>query len=158
LRNAHAHNDYGHNRPLFDALKEGFTSVEADVFLMNDSLYVAHNQPYFRSSAAPWSECTCAPCAPTFKKWAESLPGFLPHPFTCYRHKANGEASYRALEKLFAKYSDILKTCTDGNCNEARFRLFFRRPPIETLLANKASAWPVWMVAPTIWAKISRPI
>ena len=33
LPNAHAHNDYEHKRPLFDALDHGFCSVEADVFL-----------------------------------------------------------------------------------------------------------------------------
>ena len=33
LRQAHAHNDYEHPRPLLDALDHGFCSVEADVFL-----------------------------------------------------------------------------------------------------------------------------
>src|SRR6478672_5812077 len=32
LANAHAHNDYEHARPLYDALDQGFTSVEADVY------------------------------------------------------------------------------------------------------------------------------
>lgn len=32
LERAHAHNDYEHDRPLFDALDSGFKSVEADVF------------------------------------------------------------------------------------------------------------------------------
>jgi hypothetical protein len=41
---AHAHNDYMHERPLFDALENGFRSIEADVFTMGDSLYVAHNR------------------------------------------------------------------------------------------------------------------
>lgn len=42
---AHAHNDYEHERPLFDALERGFASVEADVFLSDDGqeLYVAHD-------------------------------------------------------------------------------------------------------------------
>jgi hypothetical protein len=33
LPNAYAHNDYWHKRPLLDALDNGFTYVEADVFL-----------------------------------------------------------------------------------------------------------------------------
>ena len=41
---AHAHNDYNHERPLFDALENGFRSVEADVFSRGDSLYVAHDR------------------------------------------------------------------------------------------------------------------
>ncbi|MEV6398700.1 phosphatidylinositol-specific phospholipase C/glycerophosphodiester phosphodiesterase family protein [Streptomyces sp. NPDC051907] len=42
LRHAHAHNDYLHPRPLHDALSHGFTSVEADVFLVDGELLVAH--------------------------------------------------------------------------------------------------------------------
>lgn len=38
----HAHNDYLHERPLLDALEQGFASVEADVFLIDGELYVAH--------------------------------------------------------------------------------------------------------------------
>lgn len=40
---AHAHNDYLHERPLLDALSHGFTSVEADVWLADDDLLVAHD-------------------------------------------------------------------------------------------------------------------
>lgn len=43
--NAHAHNDYQHARPLFDALENGFVSVEADVHLVNGKLLVAHDNP-----------------------------------------------------------------------------------------------------------------
>jgi len=44
LSRAHAHNDYEHDRPLYDALDHGFNSVEADIFLVDDDLYVAHNR------------------------------------------------------------------------------------------------------------------
>lgn len=43
LAQAHAHNDYEHDRPLFDALDHGFTSVEADIFLVDGQLLVAHD-------------------------------------------------------------------------------------------------------------------
>ena len=33
-----------HTRPLFDALENGFRSIEADVFSQGDSLYVAHDR------------------------------------------------------------------------------------------------------------------
>lgn len=42
ITQAHAHNDYLHARPLFDALDHGFCSVEADIFLVNGKLLVAH--------------------------------------------------------------------------------------------------------------------
>lgn len=41
---AHAHNDYLHERPLLDALENGFCSVEADIFLVDGQLLVAHTR------------------------------------------------------------------------------------------------------------------
>ncbi|MFI9246389.1 phosphatidylinositol-specific phospholipase C/glycerophosphodiester phosphodiesterase family protein [Streptomyces sp. NPDC053086] len=43
LWHAHAHNDYDHQRPLFDALGHRFGSVEADIFLVGDQLLVGHD-------------------------------------------------------------------------------------------------------------------
>lgn len=39
----HAHNDFNHSRPLFDALSHGFSSVEADIHLLDGQLFVAHD-------------------------------------------------------------------------------------------------------------------
>lgn len=44
-KQAHAHNDYEHPQPLFNALQNGFISVEADVYLVGDELLVSHNRP-----------------------------------------------------------------------------------------------------------------
>lgn len=43
LLRAHAHNDYEHARPLLDALDRGFYSVEADIWLVDGRLLVAHD-------------------------------------------------------------------------------------------------------------------
>lgn len=45
LERAHAHNDYEHPRPLFDALSHGFRSVEADVWLVDGELCIGHDAP-----------------------------------------------------------------------------------------------------------------
>lgn len=39
----HAHNDYENKYPLFDALHNGFISVEADIWLYGTQLRVAHD-------------------------------------------------------------------------------------------------------------------
>lgn len=44
LHRAHAHNDYEHKRPLFNALDQGFCSVEADIYLVDGQLLVAHDR------------------------------------------------------------------------------------------------------------------
>ena len=43
LARAHAHNDYEHPRPLHDALQQGFGSIEADIYLVDGQLLVAHD-------------------------------------------------------------------------------------------------------------------
>ena len=43
LPNAHAHNDYYHDRPLMDALDHGFCNIEADIYLVGNELFVAHD-------------------------------------------------------------------------------------------------------------------
>ena len=43
LENAHAHNDYEHDRPFWDAYRVGFTSFEADIHLVGDALLVGHD-------------------------------------------------------------------------------------------------------------------
>ncbi|MEU9225250.1 phosphatidylinositol-specific phospholipase C/glycerophosphodiester phosphodiesterase family protein [Streptomyces massasporeus] len=43
LWRAHAHNDYEHPRPLLDALDHRFGSVEADIYLVDGQLLVAHD-------------------------------------------------------------------------------------------------------------------
>src|SRR4051794_15972751 len=40
---AHAHSDCHQERPLLDALEHGFTSIEADVHLVDGELLVAHD-------------------------------------------------------------------------------------------------------------------
>lgn len=42
--NAHAHNDYEHTRPFYQAFDAKFGSIEADVFPVNGQLLVAHNK------------------------------------------------------------------------------------------------------------------
>jgi hypothetical protein len=49
LARAHAHNDYYHQRPLWDALERGFVSIEADVFLVDGQLLVGHYAHELRS-------------------------------------------------------------------------------------------------------------
>ena len=44
LTQAHSHNDYEQKRPLLEALDYGFCSVEADVYLVEGQLWVAHDR------------------------------------------------------------------------------------------------------------------
>lgn len=44
LLKAHAHNDYEHERPFFEAFQLGFGSIEADVYAVNGELLVGHER------------------------------------------------------------------------------------------------------------------
>ena len=44
LIKAHAHNDYEHERPFFEAFQLGFGSIEADVYAVNGQLLVGHER------------------------------------------------------------------------------------------------------------------
>jgi len=46
---AYAHNDYENSQPLFDALRLGYSGVEADVFLVNGVLRVGHDRRQART-------------------------------------------------------------------------------------------------------------
>jgi len=46
---AHSHNDYERKKAFQDAYDQQFGSVEADLFLVNDTLFVAHNIKDIRS-------------------------------------------------------------------------------------------------------------
>jgi alkaline phosphatase len=44
LQKCHAHNDYVHKSPFYEAYNLGFGSIEVDVFFVNNQLYVAHDK------------------------------------------------------------------------------------------------------------------
>jgi alkaline phosphatase len=44
VANAHSHNDYAQNKPFTSAYQARFGSMEADIFLSHDSLYVGHEK------------------------------------------------------------------------------------------------------------------
>jgi alkaline phosphatase len=43
VANAHSHNDYEKEFPFWNAYSNGFGSMEGDIFLLNNELYVAHD-------------------------------------------------------------------------------------------------------------------
>ena len=116
LAQAHAHNDYEHNRPLFDALEHGFTSVEADVWLVDGELRVAHDLEDARPGATleslyldPLEDLVHSqPGHSVYPKWDGSLQLLIDI-------KSEGEATYAAIEQELAKHRDIMSRYTNGN-------------------------------------------
>ena len=113
LLRAHAHNDYLHNRPLLDALQHGFCSVEADIFLVNGELLVAHTR-FEVSPEKTLERLYLKPLRQRIKqnngRVYRSGPGFT----LLIDIKNNGTETYRALHQMLTRYQDVFSHA-DGN-------------------------------------------
>jgi hypothetical protein len=113
LRNAHAHNDYEHKRPLFDALDNGFCSVEADVFLVRNQLLVGHN----RSDLKPERTLEKLYLDPLRERiWSHGGRVYPDGPtiFLLVDVKTEAKATYAVLDQVLAQYADILSVTRSG--------------------------------------------
>jgi Glycerophosphoryl diester phosphodiesterase family len=113
LPNAHAHNDYEHPRPLLDALEHGFTSVEADVFLVEGQLLVAHNL-FQVSSERTLEKLYLQPLSELAERNGGRVYENSPPLTLLVDIKTNGAATYAVLEELLAKYDSLISVTTDG--------------------------------------------
>ncbi len=111
LPQAYSHNDYKQARPLEDALDRGFCSVEADVHLRGDELFVAHTGGEIKPGATlrtlyldPLLKRVRAnggrvyPGGPTFVLMVE--------------FKSGGEESWPVLKKMLEPYAEMLTAFT----------------------------------------------
>lgn len=113
LPNAYAHNDYWHKRPLYDALDKGFTHIEADVYLRDGQLVVAHLLPRLRMHKTLDSLY--------LKPLAACING-TNHGIACPDYpvmlmidiKSNSRRTYIALRELLEKYRPLLSYCNNG--------------------------------------------
>lgn len=112
-RQAHAHNDYLHDRPLLDALDNGFGSVEADIFLVDGELLVAHTRRELAKDRT-LRGLYLDPLRDRIKQNGGSVHGDG-HPFTLLIDiKSKGEPTYRALHELLSQYDDIFTSVADS--------------------------------------------
>ena len=113
LLNAHAHNDYAHKRPLLDALAAGFCSVEADVFLVDGKLLVAHDLPDVkpeRTLAALYLDPLKQRIASNGGRVYRDGPEF----YLMVDIKSEAEATYAALRDVLKEYEGMLSTVRGG--------------------------------------------
>ncbi|MFI1784681.1 phosphatidylinositol-specific phospholipase C/glycerophosphodiester phosphodiesterase family protein [Streptomyces rubiginosohelvolus] len=114
LRHAHAHNDYLHPRPLHDALAHGFTSVEADIFLVDGELLVAH-EPATLDPTRTLASLYLDPLAALVRA---GRGGVHPHhraPLQLLIDiKADGVAAYRELDRQLRRHQSMFTRYQHG--------------------------------------------
>ncbi|QDU03193.1 hypothetical protein V6x_29050 [Gimesia chilikensis] len=113
LFQAHAHNDYEHARPLHDALEHGFWSVEADIYLVDGELLVAHDRPDVTPERT-LRKLYLDPLQAYFQKHTFSKQEKTP-PFTLLVDiKTDGAAVYPILQQQLEDYAALLCRVEDG--------------------------------------------
>jgi len=116
LPNAYAHNDYWHKRPLLDALDNGFRYIEADVYLRDNQLVVAHILPRFKKIKT-LEDLYLIPLMKYVAGYANAphLSGKNPCSLTLMIDiKSGAGKTYAALALLLEKYKCILSGYKDG--------------------------------------------
>ncbi|MBC9717361.1 hypothetical protein H9Y04_33015 [Streptomyces sp. TRM66268-LWL] len=114
LRRVHAHNDYLHTRPLLDALDHRFTSVEADIFLVNGELLVAHD-PVDLDPARTLASLYLEPLAERVRRNHGSVYRGHRRPVQLLIDiKADGVATYAELHRQLHRYRHLFTTYAHG--------------------------------------------
>ncbi|MEI5100603.1 phosphatidylinositol-specific phospholipase C/glycerophosphodiester phosphodiesterase family protein [Streptomyces sp. PmtG] len=114
LAQAHAHNDYEHTRPLFDALDHRFTSVEADVFLVGGQLLVAHDPEDLDPTRTleslyldPLAARVRAHHGSVYRRWHGQFQLLIDL-------KTEGASTYRELDRRLRPYRHLFTTYAYG--------------------------------------------
>jgi len=107
LSRAHAHNDYDHARPLLDALDHGFCSIEADIYLVEGKLLVAHNRNKVDANKSLQS-LYLEPLRQRAKQNNGSIYQKRALVYLLIDFKSEAESTYRVLRDVLRDYADIL--------------------------------------------------
>jgi len=114
LPNAFAHNDYSHKRPLYDALQNGYTNIEADIFLKHNNLVVAHINPYFKGHRQLENLYLKPLMDHINENGGQVYQGYAKPVTLMIDIKTEANSTYAALKPLLEKYRPILTRYENG--------------------------------------------
>lgn len=134
---AHAHNDYEHERPLYDALSHGFTSVEADVWLVDGELLVAHDLVDVDPAKTleslyldPLEDLTRGRGRSVYPGWDGSLQLLIDI-------KSDGESTYAAVHEALAEHARLMTRSVHGKVRTGPVTAVISgNRPLETMRAQ----------------------
>lgn len=140
LLRAHAHNDYLHPQPLFDALRHGFCSVEADIFVDNNkNLLVGHTQAELKPERTLENLYLKPLQIRVMQNQGSVYPKTLNSPANRFilliDLKTDAVSTYPELHKLLANYADMLTEVRDGHLTQRAVTVIVSgsRPSLDTL-------------------------
>ena len=139
LPGAHAHNDYRHNRPLLDALAHGFTSIEADILLIDGEIYVGHDLPESPHSLPTLKEAYLEPLDSIIQLNQGVLyPGFDQVCYLMIDIKTEALGTYQVLKDQLWPYRSWISGFGDQQNKNGKISIFLsgNRPLDELLEAS----------------------
>ncbi len=111
----HAHNDYEHDRPLLDALENGFCSVEVDIWLQPEGLLVAHDL----RDVDPARTLQSLYLDPLRRWIQEHGEAYETGPLLLLVDvKSDAAGTYASLHVVLEQYTDILTVFENGHVTE----------------------------------------
>lgn len=140
LPQAHAHNDYEHDRPLLDALAQGFTYIEADVHLIDNELFVAHVTPLFPSEKRTLKQLYLDPLDEIVQQRGGRVFPYINLPLHLMIDiKTDAAATYAALKTYLEPYHHLLTSIENGVKTERAVTVFLsgNRPVAQVLSEQK---------------------
>lgn len=136
LTNAHAHNDYEHPRPLLDALDHGFTSIEADVFVVDGDLLVAHEAEDLTPERTLRGLYLDPLLARVRAHGGRVYPNGPPI-ILLVDIKSEAEEAYAVLRRMLPEYGEMLTAFTDEGIEERAVRVILSgNRPTETVASE----------------------
>ncbi|WP_084821910.1 phosphatidylinositol-specific phospholipase C/glycerophosphodiester phosphodiesterase family protein [Bacillus sp. SA1-12] len=137
LAKAHAHNDYEHTRPLQDALDHGFTSVEADVWLVDGELLVAHDKEDV-SPDRTLKSLYLDQLNERVKRNHGSVYTDYGYEFTLWIDiKSEGESTYRIIHKQLQAYQEMLTKFTPSGVKPGAVTVYISGNRPRDLMENQ---------------------
>jgi len=117
ITRVHSHNDYEHTHPLFDALDNGFTSIEADIYLVNGQLLVGHS-PIELKPGRTLEALYLKPLLDQVQQNKGHVYASSPQNVQLLIDiKTDNNSTYKALEVLLEKYKDMFTSYTGTTVN-----------------------------------------
>lgn len=142
LPNAHAHNDYAQPSPLHGALKNGFCSIEADVFLVDGKLLVAHDRKDVRPERT-LVEMYLKPLAEQVRTHGGTVYGTKDELILLVDIKADGKAAYQQLQQDLKPFQSFLSGFSRGRTVKRAIKVILSgdRPIAEVAAQNQRYAF-----------------
>jgi hypothetical protein len=122
LIQAHSHNDYEHPRPLLDALNCGFCSVEADIYLVEGKLLVAHDRREAKSERT-LQALYLEPLRQRVRAHGGRVYNRGPEFSLLIDIKDSWQSTYPVLRSVLEEYADILTTFREGEITTQAVRV-----------------------------------